>query len=651
MSCTVGFTKSCGANSQTLQRLLGQGDAADPHDKDQHESKDAQEETHGNESPLSHHHNYHRLGGARSDVFLTLGGVSGIQNEALLDAVRFSNLNFAKSHMFPTSQRAHRGKAIPAGAAVKAQKSTRPLVLFPPIFDTRLFYRAAHIPYEIHDQGSCASCVFISATTTAQVRAAIQLGKVNAATIWRAILREERDDEEQGSYIGSSTSATPPSTEAFRNAVQRFVEMMSQQAEWGGLATTTSNARGRVPALQWEQYICCETKEECTLTGKAAGACYHHKDEPSERAAFTCDVHGDGVVPHHFLEWIREGDRGFVDENQRRVIRTIRPEHKGMTPEFALIKSIEIKPEEELSESDTRRIAEQVRAIKTSLMSNGPVMAMIRIDGKTFDTWGRIKKPVDKDAKDKKGSSSRRSTIPTKQVRHGKRSADEGEDDEEDEDGDLEVEHDENTLAGQVRRRKAYRLPGRDTFDEYHEVMVVGWSYDDYGTPCWIIQNSYGPYHNSHCAISPWASQELDPWMAQLLDTVVRRGYEESGLMDKRGCVFVEMVNADLVLSGCTTDLENNVLSFIPVVDDTLKEGKQLVEVYSAHTGDPTVGASMDAQEMAAGQDVSGPMIWILGLMLVVVAVGAIWLSQPTSTHKATHHTFTSTSTSTPTYR
>ena len=660
MSCLVGFKKKCGANSQTLNFLLGGGKEWDEESEGTERTRTARTDSTDSTGrteltapttvpdlmsvdevdadPEQIHHHHHRIGGARSDVFLTLGGVSGIENELMLDRVRSSNLNFAKSIILPTSQRAHRGKAIPAGAAVKVQKSTRPLVLFPPIFDSRLFYRSAHHPYVIHDQGSCASCVFISATSMAQARAAIQMSKVNAAAVWRAILREERgwsDDQVAASLPHTGES----SSEAFRSAARRFVEIMSQQGEWGGAAARmeeeeqggqagrSRRSARRIPSLQWKHYICCETKSACVAGSrsqgsKAASACYHHKDEPSDKAPFTCDVHADGVVPHHFLEWIRDGERGFVDETHRRIIRTIRPEHKGMSPEFSLVHPIEIVPGTQLTEADTRRIAEQVRAIKASLMSNGPVLAMIRIEGKSFDTWGEIKKPKAKSeqAGDKQGERSEQG---------GKGKSDQGED-EEAADGE-DVELDENSLLGQVRRRRAYRLPGRDAFDEYHEVMVVGWSYDDFGTPCWIVQNSYGPTYNSHCAISPWTTHELDPWLGDVLDSTLQQGYAQSGLMNLRGCVFVEMVNSDLVTSGCTTDLENNVLSFVPVVDESnlmVDESKQeLMAVYSdPDTPYTSAGAGGSASQE---QEETASALWIVGFLLVVVAVAAVWLNKP----------------------
>jgi len=79
---------------------------------------------------------------------------------------------------------------------------------------------------------------------------------------------------------------------------------------------------------------------------------------------------------------------------------------------------------------------------------------------------------------------------------------------------------------------------------------------DDNGRPCWIVQNSYGELSNDSCIPGPHiATPEL------------RAAYAASKLNTKRGCVFVEMVNADLVARRSNTDLENNVLSFLPVVE------------------------------------------------------------------------------------
>ena len=640
MSCEVGLTKSCGSNSKTLQLILGDSSSSSSsssssnpptkwHDLDDAEDDPAAGDE-DSEQPGETHH-VHRIGGARSDVFVTLGYVGRIANEKLLDSVRNANLDFAKAGILPAGHKAHRGKATPAGARVKAQKSTHPLVLFPPVFDTRLFYRSAHHPYVIHDQGTCASCVFISATTTAQVRAAIQLSKVNAAAVWRAILREERGSDDEIDDAGTVVGGSASSSSAFHNAARRFVELMGQQAQWGGVvakgdyAEEISGSRAKVPQLQWKHYICCQTQQECNAGGGQGreSRCYHHKDEPSDRSAFTCDVHADGVVPHHFLEWIAEGDRGFVDGSNHRIIRTIRPEHQSMNPKYALAKPIEVAPGSELTERETRLIAEQVRAIKTSLMSNGPVLAMIRIEGKSFDMWGKIKKPTPKPQTHLKKASS----PPAAASSAGGSSEEEQQDSE---DGD--EEQDENSLLGQVRRRRAYRLPARDKFDEYHEVMVIGWSYDDFGTPCWVIQNSYGPNFNSHCALSPWAAHEAEPWLGDLIEKA-QRGYEDSGVMDQRGCVFVEMVNADLINSGCTTDLENNILSFIPVIDEAVLDGlhsktkKEIMHIYS-DPSTPSAGGAKNPSNHDEESPQQEPLImWLVGMFLVAVAVAAIWVN------------------------
>jgi hypothetical protein len=410
------------------------------------------------------------------------------------------------------------GRLLRVGAPAVA-----PLASFPPWFDTRLWYRSAHQPYRIHDQEDCASCVFIAAATVAEVRAGIQRMEgdgPSAADMWRHVISGEKDGQAA--------------------AVRAFYRVMAERALQG------ARSRPAVPALDWRRFICCTTK--CPPQGPAH-ECYHHQDGDPKRAPFSCADHVEGVVPHHFVEWVaRVGFHAEGQSSPAPVIRTVEPERQKSSPRFALVEPLQVK---EVDEQTAGAVAGQVRRIKTSLMAHGPVMAMMRIHGQTFDVWGS--KDADKEA----------------------------------------------------AMRAGYRLPGPDIFDEYHEVTIVGWGTDDYGKPCWLIVNSYGDGYNCHCAPDP----DLAESAAEL--RTLADAYNAAGLTRLRGCVMVEMVNAELVRSRQNTDLENNIIAFVPRVDDAA------VAVVQAGRPAERSGAQADAHA------VEGSAIGY-GLLFVVIVMAAL---------------------------
>lgn len=618
------------------------------------------------------------------------GRVAGpvVASPGLLDGVRRCDLG---------GYQVRRGRAgsVRGGSPFSSNSpSSAVLAEFPPIFDTRLYYRAAHNPYRIEDQGDCASCVFIASSSCAHVRAAIMsepggnAGETNAAHLWRGLL---------AGSVGRGGGAGDD--EDYRVAARAFSDFMCSRAASGAKAATAL-----FPPLDWRRFLCCPPDGPAGASPSCSSdrdACYHHQD--GDHSAFSCDEHADGVVPHHFVEWVAgigfhvrppepeqeaivnrmaeidglvlgeaavtggEGGSGspsssdsspsssdsrlgppsagaslpsplefttahslfsaplrslidpaFINTqtSHLRVVSTVRPEHTDVQPRFSLVQPLTVS---RIDEEATTAIAEQIRRIKTSLMANGPLMAMIRIHGSTFDEWGGGHGAAKAGGKARASGSSRSH----RHHHHHKQQSEEAElhEDGLHEDG-LRAVYDEEeeihdtaahseTMAGRPRRtlragavggggtrlgydtdpvRVGYRLPGPDKFDEYHEVLLVGWGFDDAGAPCWIIQNSYGAEANSHCAPSPDPHQQSSPWLAELLASVRDRGYHASGLTRLNGCVFVEMVNAELVSSRRNTDLENNVISFLPVIDGAELERwrRAMVDVVSDRRGPMT---------------------------------------------------------------
>jgi hypothetical protein len=353
------------------------------------------------------------------------------------------------------------------------------LSVFPPIFDTRLYYRSCHQPMKIEDQGSCASCVFISAASVAQIRGNITLfkqmaGSRSAVEVWRELLRKNAN--------------------SYDEAADSFASVMADMVPEGVRLSMG------LPLLDWSRFICCETQSEIKRACAARlGDCYHHQDGDPGESTFTCEKSVTGVVPHHFVEWV--STRGFHDKSGRLVILKLKAEGEGdsLVSKYSLAKSITA---EEVDDDVAAEIAEQVRAIKMSLMANGPIMVMMRIHGKNFDQWGQDKK------------------LP----------------------------------------RVGYVLPGKGQMDEYHEVMAVGWSVDDEGKPCWIIQNSYGPSFNDTCAIT-----DRSPLTQASMKRRLAEAYAQAEL-GAGGFVFVRMVDAELIENDIGSGLENNALAFIPAI-------------------------------------------------------------------------------------
>jgi hypothetical protein len=503
----------------------------------------------------------------------------------------------------PRASRNALGRALRVGAPAAGG----PPSLLPPVFDTRLWYRAAHEPYRIEDQKDCASCVFIAAASVAQVRAGIaemEGDGASAASVWRSLLAEHGAELDKGD-------------DAYRAAVLAFCEAMAAR---GGAAGRTSAPI--VPPLNWERFICCEASCPVDLSAKD---CYHHQDGNPAEAAFSCAEHPEGVVPHHFVSWVASGV-GFHsrDPPELRVIKTVEPERHNASPPFSLVDALQVN---RIDVRAAGRVSDQVRRIKTSLMAHGPVMGMMRIDGDSFDAWGG-------GGGGKKAGRARNPPL-NRQILHRDRAGPEGEQEEEQEaargpnrearagrkaaraepelepgageDGEPRAGAKQDGESSAVRR--AYRLPEADRFDEYHEVMIVGWGLDDAGVPCWIIQNSYGEGYNCHCAVSPAGKEDwLQRPLARLEDA-----YHRAGLTSKRGCVFVEMVNADLVASRRNVDIENNVLSFIPVPD------RGALAEWFAGKGATTISAGACGSCQKSAQGSAGGLANILVLLVVVL--------------------------------
>lgn len=484
------------------------------------------------------------------------------------------------------------GGAVGRLLRVGAPAAGGPPRSFPPLFDSRLWYRAAHQPYEIQDQDDCASCVFIAAASVAQVRAAIgelEGDGASAAAVWRKLLAEAGGGED-----------------GYRAAVGEFVRLMVGRAEQAGEAAPV------VPPLDWRRFICCEASS-CDPSAD----CYHHQDGDPKDAAFSCSKHSEGVVPHHFVEWVAGIGFHARGSSGSRIVRTIEPERRGGSPRFALVEPLQV------ASVDARaagRVADQVRRIKASLMAHGPVMAMMRIEGDGFDTWG---------AGSRAGKMRRRTR---RAAREGQGEGDNGDDGDDDgpplnppahlapragasagsRGSEENGEEEESAVAVDPSMRVGYRLPAADRFDEYHEVMVLGWGLDDAGAPCWIIQNSYGASYNSHCAIDPTRHKDREPWLAAPLGRL-HQAYRASGLTAKRGCMFVEMVNADLVQARRNTDLENNVIAFLPVLDS----GPYAEWVAAGRAGAARSGAAGLSEPLALG----GAVVLVLAVAIAVLAV------------------------------
>jgi len=498
----------------------------------------------------------------------------------------------------------------------RAGSPQQPLLVFPPIFDTRLYYRFAHEPYVIEDQEDCASCVFIAAATCAKVRGGVQrdLPVMNAARVWRQMLREEGGSEAKVS------SGAGEEVAAYRRASERFCALMCERAAKRGVDTALS-----LPLLDWRRFICCggnETHDSCGARSLPE-RCYHHRDGDPREAAFHCSLHSEGVVPLHFVEWV-SGVGFHCAASGTRVVEAVAPEtSRG----FALTEPVQISAaSESLGEEEAAAMAEQVRQMKTSLMTHGPVMAMMRIDGRSFDAWGGRNPVVNgkslyaRSGRRRGGASAAEEEAAEEEAAAAEaeaaEAAAEAEAEAEAEAAEAEAEAAaaaattvESRLAGMGRGtrsgapkvvgrsegatsprsgssafaplgvppsaaaragrgaaaavRAGYVLPGRDVFDEFHEVTVVGWGFDDEAQPCWVVLNSYGEGYNDACAPGGAAA---DAWLSSLLTDVSRRGYAPSGIADKGGAVFVRMVSASMLREGRSTDLENNVISFVPRV-------------------------------------------------------------------------------------
>jgi hypothetical protein len=524
----------------------------------------------------------------------------------------------------------------------------QPLSVFPPVFDTRLYYRFAHEPYAIEDQEDCASCVFIAAATCAKVRGGVQsdLPVMNAARVWRQLLREAG-----GGEAGAEA-------QAYRRAAERFVEVMCARAaeaagSGGGAAAAamvasepkaspaprTPAGPGReaasgkeatpallspsarpLPPLDWRRFICCgggETHEVCGRRSRPE-QCYHHRDGDPREAAFHCARHSEGVVPLHFVEWV-SGVGFHCRESGALVVDSISPER---SEGFALTEPVQAEGGE-LGEAEARAMAEQVRRMKTSLLTHGPLMAMMKIDGRSFDAWGRPGRSAEPSPSTSftSSSSSQGRSLYARQrgseaaaaaaarrdlggshnriageswlrgEPEGEVGASEGragvwaaeaarapkEVPEAAERGEAEGERGEaegkqsRAGAGVAAKRAGYVLPDTDAYDEFHEVTVVGWGFDDDGVPCWVVLNSYGEEYNDACV--PSGRSVSDPWLSSLLDAAASRGYGPSGVAAKGGAVFVRMMSPEMLQQGRSTDLENNVIAFVPRLPASLRSG------------------------------------------------------------------------------
>ncbi len=380
------------------------------------------------------------------------------------------------------------------------QKDEGVLRVFPPVFDTRLFYRSSHTPLKIEDQGSCASCVFISAAHAARVRSNISMQNgMRASRVWRNMLREHG--------------------ESFHDACIEFTRAMCDAAR-----QRHAHSPASMPLLDWTRFICCEYALDRPLAAAAmcrdrVAHCYHHQDGKPEEKFFTCEESVTGVVPHHFVEWV--STRGFHDYDDRLRIAKVKPETKSSGQRFMIADQVDAT---EVDQKVAEQINEQIRAIKTSLMTNGPLMVMIRIHGSNFDDWGRP-------------SARQPQAGPDDSAEPG-------------------------PGAEEPFLRLGYVLPSSGKMDEYHEVVLVGWSIDDAGKPCWIIQNSYGNQVNDSCAILPTHSE--------LSDICYRDGYANADL-PPGGFVFVRVVDAETIQHDIGSGLENNAIAFLPVPVASIK--------------------------------------------------------------------------------
>ena len=404
---------------------------------------------------------------------------------------------------------------VAAGAALRVRPEVREAIdtahdgsILPPIFDARLYYRSAFHPYEIDDQGECASCVFISATRVAQIRAAIQRDEDNrrsALGVWRATIRDKRKD--------------PAGMIA---ALDEFAELTRQRAKVGSVPQ-----EALVPTLDWERFICCGLNEgaQCVNGNPARsgdeGTCYHHVDG----APFSCDRDSDGVVPYHFLRHVQ--NTGFYAKQPfvagKRLIDSIAPE----TPDaemFAVHPPLTLHSGEVRLE-DAKHIRSQINAIKRSIMEFGPVMAMIRI-GDDFDCWPEAACDIAKAGGEAQAGGEAAG-------------------------GDAEKAADAT--------RRAYCLGSADAAREFHEVVVVGWGYADDGTPSWIVRNSYGPDFNDACAVSV----DAVPLAYRSYASTLAKSYADAEICHLKGHVFVAMASTELLTAGRESDLENNVVAFL----------------------------------------------------------------------------------------
>lgn len=552
------------------------------------------------------------------------------------------------------SRRGRFGPLLRVGAPVAGG----PPGALPPVFDSRLWYRAAHEPYEIADQQDCASCVFIASASAAQVRAAVQELEgdgASAAAVWRRLLAEAGGPGDEG---------------AFRAAAAAFCEEMAARAERGARAAARDGPA--VPALDWERFVCCRAACEPGEGGEEAAArrasgCYHHQDGDPADAAFSCKQHVEGVVPHHFVQWVA-AEAGYhrrgAAAGEGPIVRTLKPERSGASPPFALTDALHVAA---VDQRAAGQVGDQVRRIKLSLMAHGPVIAMMRIDGDSFDVWGGGQHASHHHAS-RAGRSGRRGAAEGGAGRAGTAEAEAPQGQPKAGPAVLPTHAEQELLRPVYRRRAAdsalaragaarpsgqahhagaaskeakpparrlgYRLPGRDRFDEYHEIMIVGWGLDDAGRPCWIVQNSYGEQAGCHCAVAvrgegesteggegdgsegkPEGEAPTPEWLRGPLARL-RQSYAASGLTAKRGCVFVEMVNAELVESGRNTDLENNVIAFVPELDRGV-----LAAYRSGRAGRPV--SPRQAHVIAKTDDgmLAGPGLWIVLLLMAFIVL------------------------------
>jgi hypothetical protein len=155
--------------------------------------------------------------------------------------------------------------------------------------------------------------------------------------------------------------------------------------------------------------------------------------------------------------------------------------------------------------------------------------------------------------------------------------------------------------------------------------MIVGWGLDDAGRACWIVQNSYGESANCHCAVraelaasGPEAGADLGSgdWLLGPLSRV-EKAYAASGLTAKRGCVFVEMVNAELLEAGRNTDLENNVISFVPALDRGVLAGWRS----GSRRMRPAGRSAAASPQPASGPLMQDPGLWVVLAVVVLLLV------------------------------